>query len=73
MADRAHLRPSGLVPGSGVGRRARRFGSTGGDEEDGPDCVFPNLCRVFFVRNLGLVVISFSFEVLVVICSVTAE
>jgi hypothetical protein len=38
-----------------------------------PIAFFPKLCRVFLVKNQSLIVLSFSFEVLVVIRSVTAS
>jgi hypothetical protein len=69
----AHLRPSGVVPGAGMGRRGRRFISACGDEEEGPDGFLSVFCRGFFERSWDLVIISFFGKVLYVTCKSTAD
>ena len=57
-AVRAHPRPSGFVPSTGLGRRGRRSSSASGDGEDlGPDCVFTFCSKVCFVICEGLDVV----------------
>lgn len=56
----ALLRPSGVVLGAVVGCCALwRFSASGDGEDEGPDGVSMNLCRVLFARNLGQVVLHF--------------
>jgi hypothetical protein len=66
------LRPSGVVPGPEFGRCDPSQSSAGGDkEEEGPDGVFANLCRVLFARFQDQAVLSFLFKVLYVKCKAT--
>ena len=72
-AVHAHPRPSGFVPGAGLGRRGRRSSSAGGEEDDGLDGVSPNLCRVLCVRFEDLVIFALFSEVLSVKLMCTGE
>ena len=73
-AVQAFLRPSGVIPGAEIGRRAQWWFSAGGDgEDDGLDGVSASLFRVLSARNLDQVVLPFYFEVLSVICNVTTD
>jgi hypothetical protein len=46
-AVQAYLKPSGIVPDAGMGRRGRRFTSASGYEE-GPD----GFCKIFLGASL---------------------
>jgi hypothetical protein len=66
------LRPSGVVPGPKFGRRDLSQSNAGGDkEEEGPDGVFANFCRVLFARFQDKAILSFLFMVLYVKCKAT--
>jgi hypothetical protein len=61
--------PSGFVPGGGAGGRdVESFVFLSGE---GPDCVLHFPCKVLVVKAEGLVVVSFSLMVLLVICKPT--
>lgn len=63
------LAPSGIVPGGGAdGHRVELLVAHGGE---GPNHVPLYFLEVLFVKAKGLVVISFYFEVLDVICMPT--
>jgi hypothetical protein len=58
--------PSGFVPGdSAGGRGVKRILFFG---REGPDCLFQTLVGLLFVKVEGLVVFSFSYNVLHVTC-----
>lgn len=44
-----------------------RFSTSGNGEDEGPDGVSTNLCRVLFARNLGQVVLHFFIKVLCIL------
>jgi hypothetical protein len=68
------LLPSGFVPDADLGHRDPRSSVCGDGEDEGLDgFFFANLCRVLFARIMDHDVFSYSFKVLYVICTVTAD
>lgn len=61
---------SGFVPGPGEDGRSSSLQFPGGGR--GPDCFLKKLFKVFSVRCRDFIVIVFSFEVRLVICTCTA-